>query len=267
VVKKIIVVGGSITVGHGWNHEIDTHRKSMWANQLPEKIKRFQGLEVCNLGVPGASNEMIFHLSVDAVSRHQNDIALMLCSWVHVLRYHYDLGFELYDTSDSGEPLQHDIGLNGITIPKKYVNDLKQRFFSLHHLHHEIVKILKYANTLTRLGKFLQIPVYHINDSCPWDRDYFTKKPGLPSTYTDFTKNEILNVDNRADEEIYELYDKLHKEYDDVGKPRHDQWINLYDSWLSLQIDANPDQKHPGHLSNQLYSDQIKRFFNTMGIF
>tara|TARA_R110000868_G_scaffold16823_4_gene74569 strand:+ start:754 stop:1560 length:807 start_codon:yes stop_codon:yes gene_type:complete len=266
--KKLVCTGASITVGYGWDLSDTDQVDSMWVNQLPKKINSFKNLEIINLGVTAQSNELIFESTINAIANYKQDIEMLLCSWVSCLRYHYSLGFELYATNDLfPRVLQQDLGLNSGTIPKDYVNNLKTRFFSLHHLHFEILKIIRYTNIISNLASSCNINVYHINDSCPWDQDFFVKQSGLPSAYTKFTQEEILNVNNRSDDEIYKLYDKMHNEYQAAGGIKKENWINLDQSFLSLSSDKNSDNRHPGKKSNNLYSDLVKHFLNSKNIF
>jgi len=266
--KKLVCTGASITAGIGWDLSNPDHVNSMWVNQLPQKINSFKNLEIVNLGVAGASNELIFEKSINAITNYKKDIEVLLCSWVSCPRYHYSLGFELYPTNDAAPfDMQQDLGLNDVTISKDYVNNLKRRFFSLHHLHYEILKIIRYTNIISNLASSFDIKVYHINDSCPWDQNFFVKQSGLPSTYTKFTQKEILNINNRSDEEIYKLYDKMHHEYQAAGGIKKENWINLDQSFRFLGIDKNPDTRHPGKKSNNIYSDLIKLFLNSKNIF
>jgi hypothetical protein len=265
--KKLVCTGGSITSGYGWDLSNPDHASCMWVNQMPQKINSFKNLEIVNLGIAGASNELIFEKSIEAITNYKNEIELLLCSWVSFPRYLYSLGFELYSTSDAANDLSCDLGINGVTISKDYVNNLKRRFFSLHHLHFEILKVVRYTNIISNLARSMNINVYHINDSCCWDHDFFVKQSGKPSTYTKFTQEEILNVNNRSDQEIYKLYDKLHNEYQDAGGIKKENWVNLYQSLFSLRVDKNPDNNHPGKKSNDLYSDLITLFLNSKNIF
>lgn len=264
---KVVCTGGSITAGTGWNLENESDLYGPWVLQLQTNINEFKNLEILNLGEAAASNEKIFLNTVKAFSEYGSDIKYLLCSWVSGPRYQYHLGFELYDTSDSHQDRSNDLGLNNFKIPKEYINNIKKRFFSLHHIHYEIVKIVKYSNIISNLSKQFKTKVFHINDSCPWDKDFFIKKDGLPSNYTKFTQDQILNVSTRCDEEIFKLYNKMHQDYNNEGSVSTKQWVNLYNSFLSLQTDTNHDNQHPGHKSTQTYSRVIKEFLNKQGIY
>ena len=176
--SKIVFTGASNTAGIGWNLTDSSDHGVFWVHKICNNISAFASLELMNLGIPGASNDMIFQQTVEALACHGSDIEFLFCSWVSVLRYQYSLGFELYDTSDTHVDRTEDLGVNGMIIKKEYVNNIKNRFFALHHLHYEVLKIIRQATILTKLCKQLQVKVFFINDSCPWDKHYFQKKSG-----------------------------------------------------------------------------------------
>jgi len=135
----------------------------------------------------------------------------------------------------------------------------------LHHDHNEICKLIENVSIINQLCKIQNIKVIHINDSCPWDKNYFIKiENSKPNQYTEFTKNNILYVNNRDDEEIYLLYDKMHNDIKRHGGVYESEWVNLYDSFISLQIDFNDDNVHPGKLSNQEYFNLVKNYVEYM---
>ena len=81
--------------------------------------------------------------------------------------------------------------------------------------------------------------------------------------YTSYTKTEILNINNRKDEEIQTLYNKIHNEYAILGSIQDDSWINLYKSLEDSKFDYNNDNYHPGTQSNLLYFQTIKTFIEN----
>jgi hypothetical protein len=110
----------------------------------------------------------------------------------------------------------HDVNLNrGDHYPTKYMQDLLDRLKALHHLHWEILAIIKYSKIINDLAKKLKIAnVFFVNGFCPWDENYFVRLENtLPESYTSFTKKEILNIDTRDDKDIFELYHRAHDQY------------------------------------------------------
>jgi hypothetical protein len=257
---KIGFTGGSITAGSGW--VLPDEQNLMWVNLVHKNC--FSDLACVNEGINGASNATVFKESLKLIT--DNTLAYLICSWLTGPRYHINIGFELYTTDvffNANNPMQ-DIVLNTGTISKNYLDSIRNRFLVLHHYHHEIKIIVEYVDIINKLCKQKNIKVYHINDSCVWDKNYFTRLNNvLPEDYTEFTKTSILNVDNRADDEIFKLYNKLHNEYDAAGGIQEFSWINLYSSLKENRIDVNHDNQHPGQKSNFNYYTTVKNFLEN----
>jgi len=259
--SKIAFTGGSITSGSGWN--LPNEQDLMWVNLVHKNC--FSDLTCINAALVGAPNVFIFQKTIDLIVNN-NDLAYLICSWVSSPRYYISAGFELYSTTMYFGPNSdlQDINLNTGTIPKKYIENLKNRFLALHHCHYEIKLIIEYVNIINKLCKQKNITVYHINDSCDWDKNYFDRLENVfPEEYTKFTKTSILNIKNRNDDEIFKLYTKLHNEYDLAGGIDESSWINLYSSFFDNQIDVNHDGKHPGQQSNFNYYVTVNNFLKS----
>lgn len=254
---KIGFTGGSIAAGTGWI--LPDEQDLMWINLVHKNC--FSDLACVNNSVKGVPNSTIFKESLKLIT--DDALAYLICSWVSVPRYCIDLGFELYSTEVlfTINASMHDVGLNTGTISKNYLDNIRNRFLALHHHHSEIKIVVEYINIINKLCKQKNIKVYHINDSGPWDKNYFTRLNNVfPEDYTEFTKTSILNVKKRNDEEIFKLYKKLHDEYDALGGIHESSWINLYSSWQENQIDVNHDDSHPGQQSNFNYYTTVKNF-------
>jgi hypothetical protein len=273
--KKVIFTGCSFTAGNGWT-DINPYQSmliackthpELWVNLCHTQISKLKSLELVNNGVGGASNTEIFQNTVDSISSHK-DIDTIFCQWTSMPRYNFSVGFELWPTI---EGLQHrsrsksDVNLsNGDHWDRKYLNDLLDRLLALHHLHGEILKVVKYSAILKKLCSNFDIKLYFINGLCPWDQDYFVRLTNvLPESYTPFTKKQILDIDSKDDNDIFKLYEILHNDYDKAGTIDPADWINLYDSMLKNKLDTNFDNLHPGTQSNQLYFQQVKNFLEN----
>lgn len=270
--KKVIFSGCSFTAGDGW---IDPSKGTnieaknsphLWVNICHDRIKRLNKLEKINVGINGASNTDIFQNTVRAITQHGDQIDTLFCQWTSMPRYTWNVGFELWNTTESfgSKHLQkvtnHDVSLNnGDHWPRKYINDLVERMRVMHHLHWEILKVVDYSNMIRNLAKKLEISnVFFINGLCPWDQNYFIELDNVkPDAYTEFTKKDILNIDNRDDADILKLYKLAHQHYKEVGGIDPLLWINLYSSLLENKVDTNFDNNHPGINSNILYYEMI----------
>jgi hypothetical protein len=277
--KKLVFSGCSYTAGNGWadlsvNESMRTEVKNspyLWVNLCANNIDIFKSLELINVGKGGASNTEIFENTIEQVVKHGCAIDTVVCQWTSVPRYNFNVGFELWSTSEDlnlNNPRTHDVNLNrGDHWPREYITDLMDRLRVMHHLHWEIVKVLRYSNIIKQATKKLNINrVIFVNGMCPWDLNYFDYLVGptvLPEEYTNFTKNEILNIESRSDEDIFKLYQLAHTHYQEAGGIDSNDWVNLYNSFYHDRTDTNFDQIHPGINSNQLYFEQIKTFLKT----
>ena len=279
--KKTVFTGCSFTAGSGWSNLVPEKSSRvevkgspyLWVNLCHQNINVLKSLDLINLGQSGASNTEIFERAVEFISTHTDKISYLFCQWTAMPRYNFDVGFELWITREHlqlerGETSRgkHSVNLNrGDSWSREYLDDLLDRLLALHHLHGEIVKVVRYTHILTNLCQNFGIRPIFINGICPWDNKYFDVLPPetLPKGYTKFTKKEILNIDTRDDSNIFKLYYQAHQEYADAGGIDQRNWVNLYNSFQKQKIDTNYDNTHPGKLSNQLYFQQIKNFLET----
>lgn len=262
--KKLIIAGCSLTSGVGWNannHFTDVKDDPrLWTNLCHNSIDRFQRLELLNIAQGGASNAEIFQNCVRAIAN--NDIDTMLCQWTSMPRYNFNVGFELWDTTEvlTRHPnRKHDIKSHSGEWTREYITDIIDRLRAMHHLHWEIIKIVDYSTILSKLAQQHGFNIFFINGLCPWDENYFVELHNVkPEQYTAFTKKHILNIDSRSDEDIYKLYHLAHQHYQDAGGIDTTQWINLYTAFHKLTTDYNFDNVHPGTNSNQAFVNLIK---------
>jgi len=87
----------------------------------------------------------------------------------------------------------------------------------------------------------------------------------MPSDLSAYTR-DLLNVDNRDDEEIFKLYDKMHDQYQQAGGIQEDKWLNLYSSMHKGRIDRAEDEVHPGIISHknyvEIFTNKLKGAFD-----
>ena len=277
--KKVVFVGCSFTAGNGWDETVASHitgnvecknSSNLWVNLCATQISSLNTLDVINAGQGGASNTIVFENAVDKISTHANNIDTMFCQWTVMPRYSFSVGLELWSTHEGiahSARSKEDVNLSdGTRYPREYLDNLLDQLLALHHLHGEILKVVRYTNILKKLADTYNIKIYFINGLCPWDKDYFIKMLGpdiTPENFTTFTKTTILDIKNRDDSDIFKLYNKIHNDYNHEGGIDPTNWINLYDSMGNNKIDTNLDKRHPGIKSNQLYFQQIKNFLET----
>jgi len=253
--ETVIYTGCSYTNGTGFTEE--EKEKYLWVNLLHNHC--FSNAVKVNAGIPGGANEEIFIETVNQLLLHKN-ISNVFVEWTGVPRINTELGFELYSTRlhASHSPISLDVQLNDVLYSKEYLNSVKDRFISLIHPLYEITKIIKFSKILENLSSSLKVNVWFINGLCPWDKDFFKYNATIttPNEMTLYTQHQ-LNTENRDDEEIIKLYQKMHNNIAVAGGVTCNKWINLYQSMKSLQCDTNSDQVHPGVISNKMYANMI----------
>lgn len=262
--KNLVFAGCSLTSGSGWDGEDGlTAYDNLWVHLCHRGIDRFKNLNLVNIAVGGASNTDIFEQVVSYLSTNSSNIECVLCQWTSGPRYNWNIGFELWNTTEFITKIDvqsHNIILSdGTQYPRKYINDLKSRFRTMHHLHWEILKVVKYSKILEILAAKMGTKIFFINGVCPWDENYFTRLENvLPKDYTEFTKKNIIDVDSHSNEDNQKLYNLAHYHYSQAGGINYDLWINLYGSFYENQIDFNSDGMHAGIKSNQNYYSIVK---------
>ena len=248
--SKVVFTGCSFTAGVGWVQSNDRlirntqgkYHPSLWVNLCHSQIDQLNNLELVNLGQAAASNADIFRNTVDAIATHGSDIKVLFCQWTTGPRYRFRTGSDAWHTFQSLSPTAR-----GQDKDQTYINDVLDRFLALHNLHDEILKVIEFVNVLKKLAQQLNIKLYNINGLCPWDADYFVRlKNATPADYTTFTREKILDIDNKSNEDINKLYQIIHDEYDAAGGVDPPTWVNLYNSFKLNLTDTNFDLMHPG---------------------
>lgn len=246
-----LFAGCSYTAGSGF--EAGSQEPGLWCNRLHQKL--FGHTQLLNVARGGSSNANIFKQAVKFITHYPVEQAIV--QWTSMPRYMLELGFELYDTYQPFTPngICRDHNLNNVNYSSRYLNKIKDRFIALAHDQKEIVELIEYANSIHRLCKLTNTKVYFVNGLCPWDQGFFDRQTGsTPDQYTAYTQ-KLLNTHNRSDQEIFQLYNKMHDQYDTAGGVQHLPWLNLYASMKQHTIDVNVDNIHPGIESNILYAD------------
>lgn len=235
--------------------------KNLWVNIVYNSLDFLSNeTNLLNLSMGGNSNPEIFQQSIDAISLY-NCQYLFVC-WTSLYRYKFSLGLELYDVFQYWSPSSEltDVSVNPeINYNADFLNNIKNRFLSMHHDHYEIVKILKYTTTISQICKKLKVKVYFVNNILPWDDRYFDKLDTSiisPSDTTPYTQS-LLNLKTRNDDEFFEIYKIAHQEYKNT-QGIDCNWLNLYSSFRqNFLIDLGNDNCHPGIKSNNKFADHI----------
>ena len=250
-----VYAGCSYTAGTGFALEKDD--PDLWVNQLHNNL--FSHTKQLNIGRSGRSNAGIFQDTLKTLTDYSVKYAIV--EWTSVPRYELELGFELYTTRQVFVPHSpcHAVNTHSINYSSEYLNAIRDRFTTLAHDCYEISNLINYVNTILKVSKLTGTTVFFINGLCPWDQNFFVQKTDyLPDQYTKYTQ-KLLNTSTRDDDEVFQLYHKLHSNFDVDGGIHNDVWLNLYHSMRNQRIDVNQDQLHPGTQSNKLYVEQFSK--------
>lgn len=242
---KVLIVGCSYAVGFGL--ALERHDPKLWSNQL------FPDAEITNAGKTGANNNWIFLETISRLQKQYYDIVLV--AWSAVPRYNVHVGLELY-TVETMLNRSNDIHLNSnVTIPGKWLDSIGSSLNKIHNDHWDLLDLIKYVNTLielqvtTRQGKLV-----FINSLGPWCDNYFEyKNIQLPSDLDPYVQ-ELLEINQRDDKDIFDLYNMIHNQYAEYGGIQEKYWLNLYNSLQRQQVDTvSETDNHPSYKSQQAY--------------
>ena len=262
--NKIIFTGCSYVKGDGLQHEsID---ENLWVNILYNA--KFSECELVNMGQLGHTNIGIFQDSLKAIT--DPACKYLVVSWTEALRFRVNPGVETYPTGiywSHNTKLLDDINLNDVVYNVNYLEDLRDRFFDLHHLHYEFVKILSYSGIIQNLCDKLGITVYFVNCIVTdWDEGYFIHSNiSIPSDSTPVTQ-KLLTMSARTNPQFLVLYNKIHKDYAETGGlPPRCNWLNLYHSFRKkFYVDVGLDSVHPGIKSNRQLAQYLINQINDL---
>jgi hypothetical protein len=254
-----VFCGCSYVRGHGLS--LLDKDPSLWVNVLYQLIPQLRLTNLINQGVSGSTNEQIF-MSALSVMTEIKECRYMFVSWTSLKRIHLNPSVELYDTSlylENSKIIDVKINPN-ITIPGSYVENIRDRFFNLNHIHYDILTVLKYTKILSDFAKKFNIQIFFINSLLPVDQHYFVQvlsNSRVPSDTTPYTQ-KILNLVSRSDLEYFKIYDLLHESYKNT-QALDSAWLNLDIGYrMHFYLDQANDQLHPGPKSNLAFAHFIK---------
>lgn len=256
--KKILFSGCSFVKGIGLPQEKSDENN--FVNLFSKKV--FENYQINNIAIGGNSNLRIFLETCFELKNNQYDYAFVC--WTSYPRHVFWLALEEHEVKRSfipNGPVYEHLGRD-ISFDSKFLTNIRDNLSLISNAHYDILDIIRYINILTQLADTYKTEIYFINSICHWDNNYFTKLSNpLPENLTNYT-NKILNSHNRVDENIRNLYFKIHDSYSHYGTIQEPLWLNLYSSFKSQQIDTGNDNLHPGPLSHQQFSKFLISKFN-----
>lgn len=250
---EILIIGCSLTKGTGL--KLENADPKLWVNQLVAKY--YPTAKVTNVSHSGVNNEWIFSKALSEIILKDYDIVII--GWSELSRLGMNLGLELYWTRtmfNHAKDIEINPGLNISAAWQKKVGDELRRYYNDHW---NILELVKYVNALTYVQETTKkSKIYFVNNMLSWPQNYFVRKElSAPSELSDFEK-DMLNVDTRDDKQILELYNTIHNQYDYFGGIRQQNWLNLYDAFLSMRVDyASDTDNHPGYKSQDIFAEHL----------
>lgn len=258
--KKLLINGCSFTAGTGFEGEKENPK--IWPNLLHKEY--FSNYELTNIAEPARNNEWIFHTTVSALIKNHYDNVIV--AWTAIPRYNVPIGLELYTTWSQLWENKRVIGTHEHgELSAEFLSDLGNNLRRLHNDHWDILKLVQYVNLLVEIQEKRNGKICFVNSLCPWSRNFFKYNKSITvKELSNFEKN-MFNADSRSDTEVIELYNMVHRQYDDNGGIHANKWVNLYKSLLRLRIDQIKDEDfHPGHKSQYVFVKEIKKYHENI---
>jgi hypothetical protein len=243
---KVLVVGCSITKGHGLKCE--SSDPELWVNRLFPEEK----YEIVNLAKTGHNNSWIFLETMSGLLTDTYDIVLV--GWSAIPRFNFHVGLELYSVHTMLNEIDVNIN-NKVVVSGKWLKTIGDSLREIHNDHWDFLDLVKYVNTLIQIQeKKNNGKIFFVNTLGPWPYQYFTKKQINQPIDLALFEQELLQIDTRDDDEIYQLYDMIHKDYETYGGIQEAHWLNLYSSLRSMQVDnVSYTDLHPGYQSQSVF--------------
>lgn len=250
---KILFSGCSLTAGTGLTFE--KNDPGLWVHLLSKNM--WPDAQIGNVAQAGFSNESIFLETAHCLINNNYDIAIV--AWSSIRRINFDVGFELYSTHTMLNSARDHRIVNQKTVTGKELSDLGDKLNKIRNDHWDILKLVKYINYLIYIQKSKNKKIYFINTISDWPHNFFKQIDfEKPNELDEYTK-DILSTDFRDDNEIKKLYQKMHSSYDHYGSIQENHWLNLYEPLFMMKVDdASLVDKHPGYLSNKIFSDFLR---------
>ena len=247
---KGLIVGCSSLAGAGLDQGI--HDDKLWSNRL---LQNLGCDDVSNISTAGWSNANIFKHALLEISNNDYDIALIGITAMH--RINVNIGYEMYNTFSVLSNASYDIhthqGSYSVSEQRKIGNNL----LKLYNDFWSCLDMIQYINIIDRISKGKVFFVNVLND---WKDNFWSRKHNFEPKDLDQTTKNIIDIDNRDDDDIFKMYNNMHDEFEKYGGIREAQWLNLYESLYDLAKDFIYDPTpHPGYVSQDYYTDTFTK--------
>jgi hypothetical protein len=253
---KCLVVGASVSSGYG----LDGFRndQQLFATKFLNYVDGVNPQMIDNVGDPGDDNLKIYRSALTRLM--QNDYHSLLVVWQNIPFTNIHFGLELHNTRcglmSSVVPVNDINMVSKQSIPRSVLVNMQKHLLAYYNYHWDIINLLFYCNSLIYVGKSTNTQIRFVHYSLPWRTNrYFEQHEWQkPSELDPFTQ-EILQCDERDDEESKQLYKQIHKEYNNIGGMQSAYWLNLYNPLCDKKIDTGADGLHPGYKSQKIFTE------------
>ena len=250
--KKFTFIGCSITKGVGLpNEELDENN---YANIVGNYFKS----EINNLSIGGNSNYNIFISSLNELLYNKPDTLLIQWSGLHRHWLYPDLDVTFPIVNDD-VGIVKEINYLDTVFSKKYLQKFVEQFLLLNHDYHNILTLLNYCKILETVAH-TQTKLIFINGLLPWTKEIqFLQTVDNPArNFSAYTKN-LLSIDKLPDEDIKFFFNKI---YNGVSQIDKNNWINMFQSIVTLMEDLGTDNAHPGPKTHAKIAQMIINHIN-----
>jgi hypothetical protein len=240
--------GCSLTEGEGFLPELKD--QFVYDRVLSEKFN----FNRINIAEPGSSNYKIFMRTLPIIDKKQCDI--LFVQWSGLNRIWLSPGPETYYVAMPNKNIKY-YQYRDIKIQKDEKYKFETTLSLFNHDYQNILDLIDYCNVLEKLSKIQNIKIVFINGLVPWQNDLVNVlNTNLSESLSTYTKN-ILDFDNRDDEEILKFVNVLQTKFLSLNQ---DLWVNLFDAFNWRSIDKADDGKHPGVKSHAWLADQVSSY-------
>ena len=260
IFKNILASGCSMVSGYGLADGKDD--KALWVNIIANNLNA----NLINVSTTAGSNQSIFEEALTGLTTIP-DIDLLIVAWTVFPRFRFYPGVELFNSpghiSITSSTLndQYQFDWKGGKLSKSDIATLCRILLTLDEDVHNFKQLIRYSTILENNAQLLNIPIVFVNAAIPkWNTDFLIRKNinaiGGPDALDNLTK-QLIQIDDRDDNDIIEIYNNIHSEFERVGKINLTNWSNFDTSLYSLGVDKAIDNNHLGSKSNAIYAEII----------
>lgn len=254
--KTISFFGGSNLVGAGYPDGVSS-------NDIYPNIIARHGYNIENHGIAGASSYEIFLNVLQRIT--QDTLPDIVCiEWNTFIRYKFHPSPDFSIRVSSSPIVMPTNWPHAISLTAKELNKFQETLMLLDGEYQRILTLINYCNILQNLCDQKNINLAMFAGNTGWNRDLFIdhSKDIGKWTLSKHTK-ELLDFDNRDDENILELLSTLKNNFDLLDLKK---WVFVFEDINSFRVDHAPLDKHPGPKTMELIAKKIVNFLKDKNL-